>query len=106
MRMILRAALALAVLPLMGSHYLLADGAADYKGQHCAACHGASGAGDTVMGKNMKIPDFASAAVQMKSDAELAEIIAKGRGKMPSYHGKLSKEQIDGIVKWIRTLKK
>jgi mono/diheme cytochrome c family protein len=106
MRTILRAALALVVLPTIGSNYLLAGGPADYKSQHCAACHGASGAGDTVMGKNMKIPDFASAAVQMKSDAELAEIITRGKGKMPSYHGKLTKEQIDGIVKWIRTLKK
>ncbi|MGA7685688.1 MAG: cytochrome c [Terriglobales bacterium] len=106
MRMILRAALALAVLAMIGSNYLLADGVADYKAQHCAACHGPTGAGDTVMGKNMKLPDFASAAVQMKSDAELTEIITKGKGKMPSYHGKLSKEQIDGILKWIRTLKK
>jgi mono/diheme cytochrome c family protein len=54
----------------------------------------------------MRIPDFASPDVQMKPDAELAGIIAKGKGKMPAYDGKLSKEQINGIVKWIRTLKK
>jgi mono/diheme cytochrome c family protein len=103
--MIMRAALAAAVL-IVGSHSLLADAGADYKAQHCAACHGARGAGDTVMGKNMRIPDFASPDVQMKPDAELAGIIAKGKGKMPAYDGKLSKEQINGIVKWIRTLKK
>ncbi len=105
MKMILRATLAVVMVALVFSTYSFADAGADYKAK-CAMCHGASGAGDTVMGKNMKIRDFSSADVQKQSDAELTDIITKGKGKMPSYDGKLTKDQIDGLVKWIRTLKK
>jgi cytochrome c6 len=105
MRTILRAALAVAVMALVCSTYTFANAAADYKAK-CAMCHGATGNADTVMGKNLKIRDFSSAEVQKQTDAELAEIITKGKGRMPSYDGKLTKEQIDGLVKWIRTLKK
>ena len=105
MKTILRATLALAVLALIFSTYSFADAGADYKAK-CAMCHGPTGAGDTVMGKNLKIRDFSSADVQKQSDAELTTIIAKGKGKMPAYDGKLSAEQITDIVKFIRTLKK
>lgn len=105
MKTILRATLVVVALALIASTYSFADAAADYKGK-CAMCHGASGAGDTVMGKNMKLRDFASADVQKQSDDELAGIIGKGKNKMPAFDGKLSKDQISDIVKWIRTLKK
>jgi mono/diheme cytochrome c family protein len=58
------------------------------------------------MGKNLKIRDLGSADVQKQSDAELDAIISKGKGKMPAYDGKLTKEQINELVKHIRTLKK
>ena|SRR5271166_4583099 len=105
MKTILRATLAMVVVALICSTYTFADAGADYKAK-CAMCHGPTGAGDTVMGKNMKIRDFGSADVQSQTDAQLTDIITKGKGKMPSYDGKLTKEQIDGLVKWIRTLKK
>ena len=105
MKTILRATLAVAALALIFSTYTFADGGADYKAK-CAACHGATGAGDTTMGKNMKIRDLGSADVQKQSDAELDGIIDKGKGKMPAYGAKLSKDQIGDLVKYIRTLKK
>ncbi|MFZ3262780.1 MAG: cytochrome c [Terriglobales bacterium] len=105
MKTILRATLALVALALIASTYTFADAGADFKAK-CAMCHGANGSADTVMGKNMKIRDFSSPEVQKQSDAELESIISKGKGKMPAYDGKLSKDQIDGLVKWIRTLKK
>jgi cytochrome c6 len=105
MKTILRATLALVALTLIATTYTFADAGADYKAK-CAMCHGASGAGDTVMGKNMKIRDFSSADVQKQSDAEITDIITKGKGKMPAYDGKLSKDQIGDLVKWIRTLKR
>ena len=37
---------------------------------------------------------------------ELAAIITKGKEKMPAYDGKLTKDQIGEVVKYIRTLKK
>jgi cytochrome c6 len=82
-----------------------ADAAADYKAK-CATCHGAEGKGDTAMGKAMKVKDLAADDVQKQSDADLTGVIVKGKKPMPGYEGKLTPEQIAGIVKYIRTLKK
>ena len=81
------------------------DGAAIYKAK-CAMCHGADGAGQTPMGKNMKLRDLRSADVQKQTDAELVKWIADGKGKMPAYKGKLTPPDIDALVAFIRTLKK
>ena len=72
----------------------------------CAPCHGATGAGDTTLGKNLKLLDLGSADVQKQTDNEFVTIISKGKGKMPAYERKLSKQQIDDLVKFIRLLKK
>lgn len=96
----------LALLPFVFmSVYGLADGAAEFKSR-CAPCHGAKGAGETKLGQHLRVRDLGSADVQKQSDAELADIITKGKGKMPAYSGKLSKEQINDLLKWLRTLKK
>jgi len=80
-------------------------GASLFKGK-CAMCHGPDGAGKTAMGEKLKIPDLQSADVQKKSDADLKEVITKGKDKMPAYETKLSKEQIDKLVAYIRELGK
>jgi cytochrome c6 len=82
-----------------------ADAAADYKAK-CATCHGPDGMGDTAMGKTMKVKDLGSAEVQKQSDADVTTIIEKGKKPMPGYEGKLTKEQIDSLVKYVRSLKK
>jgi cytochrome c6 len=79
------------------------DAASLYKSK-CAACHGADGTG-SAMGKRMGAQDFTSAEVQKMSDSELAGIIANGKGKMPAYKS-LTAEQVNGLVAYIRTLKK
>jgi len=84
----------------------LADSCAETFKSKCVACHGATGAADTAMGKSMHIKDLGSADVQSKSDAQLTEIITKGQKPMPGYEGKLSPDQITDVVKFIRTLKK
>lgn len=86
---------------------LAADsGAADLFKSKCAACHGADGKADTTMGKKLNMKDLGSAEVQGMSDADLENIITKGKDKMPAYDGKLSKDEIDSLVKHIRTFKK
>lgn len=77
------------------------DAAATYKAK-CTMCHGATGAGDTTMGKNLKLRPLGSAEVQKLSDADLTKIVSKGKGKMPAYEGKID---VAGMVKHIRTLK-
>jgi|SRR5579859_3894057 len=76
------------------------DAAATYKAK-CAMCHGADGKG----GK-MGTRDFASAEVKAESDAQLTEIISKGKGKMPAYDGKLKDAEIKDLVTYIRGLAK
>jgi mono/diheme cytochrome c family protein len=83
-----------------------ADEGADLFKSKCAMCHGPDGAGKTMIGEKLKIPDLQSADVQKKTDADLKAIIAKGKDKMPAYDAKLSKEQIDKLVAYIRELAK
>lgn len=82
-----------------------ADGAALYKSK-CAMCHGPDGAGQTTMGKNLKLRDLRSADVQKQTDAELVKWIADGKGKMPAYKAKMTADEINAVVTFIRTLKK
>jgi cytochrome c6 len=98
------ASLAVMVLVLSLSPYTLADGGAETYKKKCSACHGVKGAGDTLLGRNLKLRGLGSAEVQNKSDNELAMIISKGRNKMPRFDDKLSKDQIRDLVKYIRGL--
>jgi mono/diheme cytochrome c family protein len=82
-----------------------ADDALQIYKHQCAACHGENGKGDTPEGKRLKTPDLGSAEVQNKSDAELAKIVADGKGKMPKFGGKLTKDQINDLVASIRRFK-
>ena len=76
------------------------DAAATYKSK-CAVCHGPEGNG----GK-MGTRDFASAEVKAESDAQLTDIITKGKGKMPAYGAKLKDTEIKDLIAYIRTLAK
>jgi len=80
--------------------------AKDLFASKCAMCHGPDGSAKTTMGKNLNIRDFHSAEVQKQSDAELKTTITKGKGKMPPYDGKLTGEQIDQLVGYIREIGK
>lgn len=72
----------------------------------CAMCHGADGSGGTPVGKSLKIRDLRLPEVQKQTNAELAQIITKGKGKMPGFESKLSKEQVEQLVAYVRELGK
>ncbi|MBZ5684183.1 MAG: cytochrome c [Acidobacteriia bacterium] len=80
------------------------DAAATYKAK-CAMCHGPDGKG-TAVGTKMGARDFASPEVKAETDAQLTDIITKGKGKMPSYSGKLKDAEIKDLVTHIRGLAK
>ena len=69
----------------------------------CAMCHGQDGSGSEI-GKSMNVPDLRSQAVQKLPDAELAQVIANGKGGMPSFKNSLSEDQIHSLVAHIRSL--
>lgn len=81
------------------------SGAATYKAK-CASCHGAGGSGNTPAGKSTKALPFKSPELVSASDDDLIAATKKGKGKMPAYSGKLSDDQIKGVVAYIRTLQK
>jgi cytochrome c6 len=70
----------------------------------CVMCHGQDGGGSEV-GKSMNVPDLRSPAVQKLPDAQLAQVIANGKGGMPSFKNSLSEEQIHSLVAHIRSLR-
>ena len=94
------ALLACGLIAVCASPAFADDAAATYKAK-CAMCHGADGKG----GK-MGTRDFASAEVKAETDAQLTDIITKGKGKMPAYSGKLTDADIKGLVTYVRGLAK
>ncbi len=84
----------------------LADSGTDIYKAKCGACHGAKGEGDTMLGRNLKIPALASPEVQTKSDDELLAIISKGRKRMPPFDRRLSRDETREVLKFVRSLKK
>lgn len=72
--------------------------------QNCASCHGKDGSGNTAMGKKLGVKDYTKE--QGFSDAEAANVISNGKGKMKAYKGKLSDADVKALVAYVRSLKK
>jgi mono/diheme cytochrome c family protein len=104
LRMGLVTLLAGGLIAVCSSSAVAQDAAGTYKAK-CAACHGPDGKG-SAMGTKMGARDFASAEVKAETDAQLTDIINKGKGKMPSYTGKISDADVKGLVAYIRTFAK
>jgi len=83
---------------------LFADDTQDLYKAKCQMCHGADGQPSSV-GKSMGAKAFSDPDVVKMSDADLASITSNGKSKMPAYKGKVSDEQINALVKYVRTLK-
>lgn len=73
---------------------------------NCVLCHAADGSGSSPSGKALGAKDLRSDVVQKKTDAELAEVITQGKGKMPAFAKKLKPEDITKLVAYIRALPK
>jgi cytochrome c6 len=72
--------------------------------QQCASCHGKDGSGNTTMGKKLGVKDYTKN--QGFSDAEAANVIKNGKGKMKGYKDKLSEADVKALVTYVRALKK
>ncbi len=68
--------------------------------EYCAKCHGEDGTGNTPKGKQLKARDFTDPEWQAsKKDADLIRTVTKGGEDMPEFGKKLSKAQIESLVK-------
>jgi len=78
--------------------------------EHCSVCHGSTGRGDTLYGRNFypKVPDLTQADTQQLTDGELFYIISNGVRftGMPAFGGEDSPGSIWWLVSFIRRLPK
>lgn len=101
LRLSLAILLACGVMAVCSASAAAQEAAATYKAK-CAMCHGADGKG----GK-MGTKDFASPEIKGMTDAQLTEVITKGKPpRMPAYGDKLKESEIKELVAYIRTLGK
>lgn len=77
-----------------------AAGEQTYK-SNCVVCHAADGTGSAT-GKALKAPDLHSDVVQKMTVAQMQTQVSDGKNNMPPFKNTLSKEQIDGVVTYIR----
>ncbi|MGH9512065.1 MAG: c-type cytochrome [Terriglobales bacterium] len=85
--------------------YAQSDAAKIFK-TNCVLCHSENGSGDSATGKALHAKDLRSDEVQKQSDAALAEVITKGKGKMPAFRAKIHPEGVAKLVAYIRALPK
>ena len=77
--------------------------------QRCIACHGEDGTGQTKKGRELKAKDFTRSRWQKRtSDKEIVAAIANGirKKKMPAFKDKLTTEQIEALVPYLRAFGK
>src|ERR1041385_3547046 len=82
------------------------DAAAIYNNQ-CAKCHGRDGRSKTTRGRLTHSRDLTNAEWQNDvSDERIFNSISNGKGKMPSFKKKLSENDINSLVTYVRQLRK
>ena len=73
----------------------------------CASCHGKDGRAKSLHAKHVHARDLTDAVWQGNvSDERLFNSISNGKGKMPDFKKKLSEDQIDALVRYVRQLKR
>jgi mono/diheme cytochrome c family protein/uncharacterized membrane protein len=72
--------------------------------KRCVKCHGADGTGNEARNRLPEIPDFTNASWQARrDDAQLMASILDGKeDEMPPWRGKISEEQVRGLVAYVR----
>ncbi len=87
----------------------LADEAPDIWAAKCKLCHGEDGRAKTKVGRKEKMPDFTSPKWQARhSDEFIKKTIQEGsedNPKMKPFKDKLTEQQIDSLVLFIRSFK-
>lgn len=72
--------------------------------QRCAACHGEKGEGGTVKVEEVKltVPNLGSEHAREHTDDQLIRQITNGGEGMPAFRDKLTAEEIERLVRFIR----
>ena len=72
--------------------------------ENCVKCHGENGGGGRVQieGREIKVPNLTGEHARKPTDEKLASKITNGDDDMPAFKDKLSAEQIQELVRFIR----
>ena len=72
--------------------------------KHCSACHGDEGKGGLVKVEDvkLKVPSLTEGRVPKHQDDDYVDQIQKGGGGMPKFKDKLSSEEINPLVRFVR----
>jgi mono/diheme cytochrome c family protein len=84
-----------------------AKSAPELYAKHCASCHGSDGRAKTFKGKLKHARNLTDSEWQGNvSDERIFNSVMNGKGRMPGYGKKLSEQQIDSLVAYVRGLRK
>jgi mono/diheme cytochrome c family protein len=73
----------------------------------CAECHGKDGQSHTFRGKHTHSRDLSDPQWQNQvTDERIYNSISNGKNKMPAFSKKLSEEEMNSLVTFVRNLKK
>lgn len=73
----------------------------------CSVCHAQDGSGNTAKGRKLKVKNVRSPEVQKLTDAEMIDVVAKGKGKdMDGYEKELGADMVKQLVAYYRSLAK
>ena len=72
--------------------------------KHCFECHGTDGEGGikTVDNKRLKVPSLREGHALKHTDEDFLEQIVKGGDGMPAFKDKLSPDEINALVRFVR----
>ena len=72
--------------------------------EHCVQCHGEDAAGGRVQveGREIKVPNLTGEHARKPTDERIAAKISEGDDEMPAFKDKLSPQQIQDLVRFIR----
>lgn len=82
------------------------DAAAVYK-KHCATCHGKDGRAKSLRGRFSGAKNLTEAEWQSSvTDEHIFNVISNGKKKMPAFSKKITSDEINSLVTYVRGLKK
>lgn len=74
--------------------------------KHCAGCHGPEGRGDGYRLLGADPANLTSESIRNKSDATLLKSIHEGKSTMPSWNIRLSQQDAQDVLTYIRLIPK
>ncbi len=110
MKLVVTIAIVVFSVPALAAHFASEPAsqpktAAQLYAKHCASCHGKDGRARTFKAKFNHARDLTDPLWQDEvSDERLFNSIMNGKKKMPSYRKKLTEEQINSLIAYVRTL--